>query len=142
MRAIPGANANYRHLSATPDGVLYLSGQGKLALYNIEAKAEQTIVEGVNDYDLSADMKHIVFQARDQYGIAPLASGQKPDQGLLKLDGMTMKIEPKKNGRRSTLMRGASCAIGFITRTCTAWIGKRCAKNTARSRPSSPTAKI
>lgn len=96
VRAIPGPNANYRHLAATPDGVLYLSGPGRLALYNLDAKAEQPIMEGVGDYDLSADMKHIVFQSRENYGIAPVAPGQKADQGQLKLDGMTMRIDPKK----------------------------------------------
>jgi tricorn protease len=96
VRAIPGPNANYRHLSATNDGVLYVSGPGRLALYNLEAKAEQPIIEGIGDYDLSADGKHIVFQARDQYGTAPVAPAQKADQGLLKLEGMTMRIEPRK----------------------------------------------
>jgi tricorn protease len=96
VRAIPGPDANYRRLSATPDGVLYLSGPGKLALYNLDAKAEQTIIEGIQDYDLSADSKHIIYAARDNnYGIAPVAPGQKPEAGLLKLDGMTMRIDPK-----------------------------------------------
>ncbi|MCA1615696.1 MAG: PDZ domain-containing protein [Acidobacteria bacterium] len=96
VRAIPGQPANYRRLSANADGVLYLSGPNKLSLYNLEAKAEQAIIEGVNDYDLSADGKRIVFQqGRDNYGIAPVAPGQKPDQGLLRLEGMTMKIDPK-----------------------------------------------
>jgi tricorn protease len=96
VRAVPGPSANYRHLTATPEGVLYISGPGRLALYNIEAKAEQPIIEGIQDYDLSADLKHIVFQARENYGVAPVAPGQKPDAGLLKLEGMTMKIEPRK----------------------------------------------
>ncbi|HEX8072840.1 MAG TPA: PDZ domain-containing protein [Pyrinomonadaceae bacterium] len=95
VRAIPGPPANYRHLAATGDGVLYISGPGKLALYNLDAKAEQTIIEGIQDYDLSADGKKFVFQVRDNYGTAPVAPGQKPDAGLLKLDGLTMKIEPK-----------------------------------------------
>jgi tricorn protease len=95
VRAIPGPPANYRRLTATPEGVLYLSGPGKLALYNIDAKAEQTVIEGIQDYDLSADRKRIVFQARDNFGIAPVAPGQKPDAGLLKLEGMTLKINPK-----------------------------------------------
>jgi tricorn protease len=95
VRAIPGPSANYRHLTATPDGVLYISGPGRLALYNLDAKAEQPIIEGIQDYDLSADGKHIIFQTRDQYGIAPVAPGQKTDAGLLKLDGLTMKINPR-----------------------------------------------
>jgi tricorn protease len=97
VRAIPGQPTNYRRLSAVPEGVLYLSGPGKLSLYNIDAKAEQTIIEGINDYDLSADGKRIIFQqGRDNYGVAPLAPGQKTDQGLLRLDGLTMKVDPKQ----------------------------------------------
>ncbi len=95
VRAIPGPNSNYRHLSATNEGVLYLSGPGRLALYNIDAKAEQPIIEGIQEYDLAAGLKHVVFQTRDAYGIAPVAPGQKPDAGLLKLEGLTMKLDPK-----------------------------------------------
>ncbi len=95
VRAIPGPNSNYRRLSATNDGVLYLTGPGRLMLYNLEAKAEQPIIEGIQEYDLAAGLKHFVFQARDTYGVAPLAPGQKPDAGLLKLEGMTMKLDPK-----------------------------------------------
>jgi tricorn protease len=95
VRAIPGQPTNYRRLTATPDGVLYLSGPGKLSLYNLNAKAEQTIIEGILNYDLSDDGKQIVFQVGENYGIAPVAPGQKPEAGLLKLDGMMMKIEPK-----------------------------------------------
>src|SRR5215204_1864033 len=70
VRAIPGPNSNYRHLSATNEGVLYLTGPGRLMLYNIDAKAEQPIIEGIQEYDLAAGLKHIVFQARDSYGVA------------------------------------------------------------------------
>ncbi|HEX8890993.1 MAG TPA: PDZ domain-containing protein [Pyrinomonadaceae bacterium] len=95
VRAIPGQPNNYRHLTATPDGVLYLSGPGRLSLYNLNAKAEQTIIEGIGDYDVSADGKQFVFQAGDNFGVASVSPGQRPDAGLLKLDGMTMKIDPK-----------------------------------------------
>lgn len=95
VRAIPGPNSNYRHLSATNEGVLYLSGPGRLLLYNLDAKAEQPIIEGIQEYDLAAGLKHVVFQARDAYGIAPVTPGQKPDAGLLKLEGLTMKLDPK-----------------------------------------------
>jgi tricorn protease len=95
VRAIPGQPSNYRHLTTTPDGVLYLSGPGKLSLYNLNAKAEQTIIEPIRDYDISDDGKQFIFQAGENFGIAPVAPGQKPDAGLLKLDGMMMKIEPK-----------------------------------------------
>ncbi len=95
VRAIPGQSSNYRRLAATSDGVLYLSGPGKLSLYNLGAKAEQTIIEGIQNYDLSDDGKQFIFQAGENFGVAAVAVGQKPDAGLLKLDGMTMKIEPR-----------------------------------------------
>jgi tricorn protease len=95
VRAVPGQPTNYRHLTATSDGVLYLSGTGKLSLYNLNAKTEQAIIEGIRDYDISDDGKQIIFQAGENFGIVPAAPGQKTDAGLLKLDGMMMKIEPK-----------------------------------------------
>ena len=101
VRAIPGSPTNYRRLEATPDGVLYLTGPGKLSLYNLSAKTEQTIIEGIQNYDVSAEGKHIVFQVGENYGIAPTSPGQKPDAGLLKLDGMMMKIEPKAEWRQA-----------------------------------------
>ena len=95
VRAIPGQPSNYRRLSATGDGVLYLSGPGRLSLYHLEAKAEQNIIEGIQDYDLAAGGKQFIFQARETYGIAAVAPGQKPDAGLLRLEGMTMKVDPR-----------------------------------------------
>jgi tricorn protease len=95
VRAIPGSAGNYRRLGATADGVMYLSGPAKLALYNLTTKSEQTIIEGIQNYDLSEDRKQFIFQAGENYGVAPVAPGQKPDAGLLKLEGMTVKIEPR-----------------------------------------------
>ncbi|HKS27584.1 MAG TPA: PDZ domain-containing protein [Pyrinomonadaceae bacterium] len=100
VRAIPGQPANYRRLAATPDGVLYLSGLGKLSLYNLNAKAEQTIIDGIRNYDLADDGKQIIFQAGENFGIAPVTPGQKPDAGILKLEGMDMKIEPSAEWRQ------------------------------------------
>jgi tricorn protease len=95
VRAIPGQPTNYRRLAATPDGVLYLSGPGKLSLYNLTTKNEATIIEGIQNYDLSEDAKQIVFRAGENFGVAAVAPNQKPDAGLVKLDGMMMKIDPK-----------------------------------------------
>ncbi len=95
VRAIPGQPTNYRRLAATPEGPVYLSGPGKLSLYNLNAKAEQTIIEGIQNYDLSDDGKQLIFRAGENIGVAPVAPGQKPEAGLLKLDGMMMKIEPR-----------------------------------------------
>jgi tricorn protease len=100
VRAIPGQPTNYRRLAANADGVLYLSGPGKLSLYNLNAKAEQTIIENIRNYDLSDDGRQIIFQAGENFGVAAAAPGQKPDAGLLKLEGMMMKIDPRAEWRQ------------------------------------------
>lgn len=98
VRAIPGGASNYRGLNANENGVFYLVGNGpgtSLKFYNIESKKEETILEGIFNYDLSADGKKVIFNRGDDYGIVPAQAGQKPTDGLLALNKMDMKIDPK-----------------------------------------------
>jgi len=99
VRAIPGAPGNYGGLAATPDGVLYITGQGpgsKLEFYNVEAKEKQTILDGVTGYALSADGKQVLYQSQGNYGIIGVRSGQKAGDGQLALDKMNLKIDPRQ----------------------------------------------
>jgi tricorn protease len=104
VRAIPGPPGNYFGVSGVPDGVLFVSalpaGPPRLELYNIEARDKQTILEGVANYALSADFKTVLFQAGPNYGIAPLRPGQKPTDGILALDKLTVKVDPQAEWRQ------------------------------------------
>ncbi|HEX2644534.1 MAG TPA: hypothetical protein VHU81_16170, partial [Thermoanaerobaculia bacterium] len=65
VRAIPGPAGNYRNLSANADGVFYVVGDGgaaQLRMYNIKEKREGVVLEGVQNYALSADGKKILYQ--------------------------------------------------------------------------------
>ncbi|HWC64685.1 MAG TPA: PDZ domain-containing protein, partial [Thermoanaerobaculia bacterium] len=99
VRAIPVAAGNYSTLSATAKGVLYVSGTApktKLAFYDVEEKKEHTILDGVDNYALSADGGHVLFHHGQNYGIAEVKPDQKPSEGLLALEKLEMRIEPRQ----------------------------------------------
>src|SRR4051794_1329594 len=99
VRAIPGSSGNYRSLAAVPNGVLYLTGQDaatKLALYNIDDRKEETVIDGhVRGYDLSANREKVLVQSGDTYAIVAAKGGQKAGDGALSLEHLDMKIDPR-----------------------------------------------
>ena len=98
VRAIPGGAGIYSSLSGVANGVLYLSGDGPkrtLKLYNLEDRKEETVMEGVRSYELSANGEKVIFSSGTDYGIAPVKGGQKPGEGMLSLERMEMRIDPK-----------------------------------------------
>jgi tricorn protease len=99
VRAIPGSPADYRTLSANGSGVFYLVGSGhdaKLKFYNLEDKKESMILEGIDDYQLSANGEKVMFRKGSEYGIAAAKEGQKSSDGPLNLARLEMKIDPRK----------------------------------------------
>ncbi|MBV9496280.1 MAG: PD40 domain-containing protein [Acidobacteria bacterium] len=98
VRAIPGASGNYRTLNATPGGVLYLTGEGpktSLRFYNLDDRKEETILDGVRGYELSADGQKVLAQSGNDYAIVSVKPGQKAADGTLNLDRMEMKVDPR-----------------------------------------------
>jgi tricorn protease len=98
VRAIPGASGSYGLLSAVDSGVIYLEGNDEpsLKLYNIDDRKEETVLDGVRGYELSANgEKLLVSMGRNTYAIVNAKPGQKTADATLKLDTMEMKIDPK-----------------------------------------------
>jgi tricorn protease len=98
VRAIPGASGSYGLLSAVNNGVLYVEGNDEpsLKLYNIDDRKEETVLDGVQGYELSANgEKLLVSMGRNTYAIVNAKPGQKVADSTLKLDTMEMKIDPK-----------------------------------------------
>jgi tricorn protease len=105
VRAIPGPSGNYQSLAVSADAVFYLfnHGNGPLALemFNLKQRKEETILERVAGYDLSADGKKILYrQGQDTFGIVDPKGGQKPGDGKLALDNLQMRIEPRAEWRQ------------------------------------------
>ncbi|HVT60077.1 MAG TPA: PDZ domain-containing protein [Thermoanaerobaculia bacterium] len=99
VRAIPGPPGDYRALRANSEGVLYLVGdgaKGQLKLYNVKEQKESVILDGINEYDLSADGKKVLFHKGDNWGIADAKAGQKATEGLLPLDKLVLQIHPRE----------------------------------------------
>ncbi|HEX8618362.1 MAG TPA: PDZ domain-containing protein, partial [Thermoanaerobaculia bacterium] len=96
VRAIPGAPGDYSALDATETGVLYIRAGGGLRHYNIEERKEETILETLQGYELSANKEKILASlGRNTYAIVNAKPGQKPADSMLKLDNMEMRIDPK-----------------------------------------------
>ncbi len=98
VRAIPGSPGSYGQLNAVASGVLYVKGDGgdaSLKIYDIDNRKEETIADGVGDYDLAPSGEKLLAHIGPNYSILAPASGQKPNDSLVKLDGMEMKIDPR-----------------------------------------------
>src|SRR6185295_4336977 len=100
VRAIPGPSGNYQGLSASGDAVFYQfnNGNGPFALktFSLKDRKEETVLERVGGYELSADGKKLLYrQGQETYGIVDARAGQKPGDGKLALDNLEMRIEPR-----------------------------------------------
>jgi tricorn protease len=99
VRAIPGSPGTYNSLAPVPEGILYIKGDDddrSLKLYNVDDRKEETVLDGVRGYDISAKGdKLIVSLGRNNYAIVNAKPGQKAADGTLKLDNMEMKIDPR-----------------------------------------------
>lgn len=97
VRAIPGAAGAYSRLSAVPNGVLYLKGSDErsLRLYDIDARKEETVLETLTNYDLAAGGAKLIARVGPSYTIVEPKASQKPNESLLKLETMQMRIDPR-----------------------------------------------
>ena len=95
VRAVPGSSGNYRGLAGVSNGVLYIAGdQGKssLKLYNIDDRKEETIVDSMQAYDLSANGEKVLYRDGNNYGITGSKGGAKD---TIALDRLDMKVDPR-----------------------------------------------
>ncbi len=95
--ALQSAGGNYRDLSATEKGPLYLSGTGpqaSLKLFDLDKEEEQDILDGIQGYTVAADEKSLLFVKGSDWGIAKVAPKQDASEGLLKLDNMELRVDP------------------------------------------------
>jgi tricorn protease len=97
VRAIPGSPGAYFGLTALPNGVIYIKGQNEQSLnfYNIDDRKEETILESMQGYDISFDGQKIIASVGPNYAIVNAKAGQKPNDSLLALEHLEMKVDPK-----------------------------------------------
>jgi tricorn protease len=95
ITALPGEAGDYRIIGAVDGGLVYISGD-KLMKYNMEDEKSEEIIEKANNASLTADGKMAIYQSGSDFGIIKLSPGQKEGAGKLNLDGLEMKIDPRK----------------------------------------------
>jgi tricorn protease len=105
VRAIPGPSGNYQSLAASSTAVFYLfqrtaNGAPSLKMFNLEGRKEDTILDNVVGYDLSADGKKILYHQGETFGIVDAKGGQKPGDGKLALDKLELRIQPRDEWRQ------------------------------------------
>ncbi|MCP4663077.1 MAG: acetyl-CoA synthetase [bacterium] len=105
--AVPGIEPhNYLGLSVTAQALFYLratdddGGDFTLLRYDLAARREETVLDGVQDYLLSADGKKLLYRSGTNWGIAEARADLKPGDGRLELSGLMVKLDPKAEWRQ------------------------------------------
>ena len=107
--ALPLAPKNYTAMSAGKSGNMYLleappviTGPETqiLHLFKMEDRKAEKILEGLDAFAISHDGEKMLFLQQEQWSIT--AAGQKPEpgKGLLKLDGMVVRVDPRKEWKQ------------------------------------------
>lgn len=94
VAAYPLPAGTYRGLTAVAGGVVFQRA-GSLFKYDMVTRKESKIMDQAGAFMLTADGKKFMYQSRNNYGIADLRPGQKPDAGRLDLSEMKMKVDPR-----------------------------------------------
>jgi len=65
-------------------------------MYDIKEREDETILAGINNYDISQKGDKIIYQSGNTYGIIDAKSGKsKVGDGKINTGGMEMKIDPR-----------------------------------------------
>jgi tricorn protease len=95
ITAFPLKAGSYRNLLAVEGGILYITDES-LHRYTVDDKKDEVVMDQVNQADLSGDGKMMIYRSGKNIGIAKIQPGQKSGSGMLNLDDLVMKINPKK----------------------------------------------
>jgi len=116
--ALPIPAGNYRNIQVGESGHIYYleipftplgammaqMGQGpagaKLHHFDLKTRKDEVVVEGINNYLISADKKKILYAARDTWGITNLAAKIQVGQGKINVDSIEVKINPLAEWRQ------------------------------------------
>ncbi len=117
IAAFPIQPATVSDLRAGKSTVYYMTGpspnlsddgddggsKGVVHAFDMEKRKDAVLISDVGSYDLSADGAKVIYSAGKQYGIIdakPGAVAAKVGDGVLKLDGLSMFLDPRAEWRQ------------------------------------------
>ena len=116
IAAFPIAPGTLFHLAASKTVVYYMSGlaptlndagndgpKNVLHVFDLEKRKDSVRIADIGEYDLSADGSKLIYSTGKQYGIIdakPADAPAKVGDGALKLDGMSMRLDPRAEWRQ------------------------------------------
>lgn len=103
--ALPLGPANYFNLQAGASGHLYYlkreEGRGtSLRRYNLNKREEETLLENVSSYVLSADNKKVLIRSGSSWSIANAAGKISPGSGRISADQIQVRIDPREEWKQ------------------------------------------
>ncbi len=117
IAAFPMEPGTLSHLAAGRTTIYYMTGpspnlggdggeekpEETLHAFDLEKRKDTVLIAGIDQYDLSADGGKVIYAAAKQYGLLdakPGATPAKAGDGALKLDGMSMHLDPRAEWRQ------------------------------------------
>ncbi len=107
--AIPVPTGNYSNLQGGAAGeIFYLEntaglaaagpgdGRSSLHRYDLNKRKDETILPELNDYEISADHKKLLYVSKGAWATASTSSKIDPSQGKLNIDSIEVRIEPRQ----------------------------------------------
>jgi tricorn protease len=108
--ALPMPARNYAGLATGKDGVLFLAeappvvGEDDPPLtiqkFDLSTRKTDRFLEGVTSFDVSASGEKALFRRGEQWFIAGTAQPPKPGEGALRLDDLTVQVDPRAEWRQ------------------------------------------
>jgi len=117
ITAFPIEPGTLSHPAAGKTAVFYLTGppptlngdggdekpKGVLHTFDLEKRKDSVLIAGIAEYGLSADGAKVIYAAGKDYGLIDAKPGTAPAKtgdGALKLDGMSMRLDPPAEWRQ------------------------------------------
>ncbi|MDI6698681.1 MAG: PDZ domain-containing protein [Candidatus Saccharicenans sp.] len=89
-------NLYYLEFPTLPIGAAFSPGSrsAKLHKFDLKSRKDEVIMEGLNNYLISADKKKILYVAQNTWGITNLSPKIQVGQGRINVDSIEVKINP------------------------------------------------
>jgi len=107
MELLPPAAGNYNALASAKGKIIYIrypntgapSGKGSLKYFDLDKQEEKTIIDNVDNAEISADGQKLLVTKSGNYAVISPQEGQKADK-TIHLDEMQMMVDPAQEWKQ------------------------------------------